>query len=163
MDTDNILYYTDGHQVMVTNSGFKVKNTLYRLNGITRHGLSVIHPQRIPSVLLTMGGIILFISGVMNFVPPAWSTNINVLGFSLIVNSLMMTGGVLFLLVGLFIMLKQREKYALRIATAEGEKDVVVSKSREYICQIVNALNRAYLDLVQKPEKFEKRQLKVLG
>lgn len=163
MDAQNILYYTDGHQVMITNGGFKVKNTLYRLNGITQHGLSIIYPQRIPSVLLMVCGIVLFVCGAMNFVPPSWGTHVNLLGFSLIVNSVMMTGGVLFLLAGLFIMLKQREKYAVRISTAEGEKDVVVSPSREYVNQIVDALNRAYLDLIQKPDKIERKQLKVLG
>jgi hypothetical protein len=99
----------------------------------------------------------------MNFVPHSWGTHVNLLGFSLIVNSVMMTGGVLLLLAGLFIMLKQREKYAVRISTAEGEKDVVVSTSREYVNQIVDALNRAYLDLIQKPDKIERKQLKVLG
>ena len=37
-----------------------------------------------------------------------------------------------------------RQRYAVRIATAEGEKDVVVSSRKEYIQQIVDALNRAY-------------------
>ncbi len=163
MDAQNILYYTDGHQVMITNGGFKVKNTLYRLNGITQHGLSIIYPQRIPSLLLMVCGIVMFICGAMNFIPHSWGTNINLLGLSLIVNSIMMTGGVLLLLAGVIILLRQREKYAVRISTAEGEKDVVVSNSREYVNQIVEALNRAYLDLIRKPDSLEKKQLKVLG
>ena len=60
----------------------------------------------------------------------------------------MTLGSVLFGL-GLLIMIRMREKYAVRIFTAEGEKNVVVSQSREYISQIVDALNRAFLDLLK--------------
>lgn len=163
MDTDKILYYTDGHQVTITDNGFKVKNTLYRLNGITRHGLSIIYPARIPSTLLMILGTVLFVCGSMNFIPASWNTNVTIFGLSLLVNSLLMIGGILFLVIGLLIMLRLREKYAVRIFTAEGEKDVVISGSREYISQIVDALNRAFLDLMNKPDKTEKKQLKVLG
>ncbi len=161
MDTDKILYYTDGHQVTITDNGFKVKNTLYRLNGITRHGLSIIYPARIPSTLLMVLGTVLFVCGSMNFIPNSWNTNVNILGFSLLVNSVLMIGGVLLLVGGLLIMLRLREKYAVRIFTAEGEKNVVVSNSREYISQIVDALNRAYLDLTKPPRKVKEREFEV--
>ena len=64
-----------------------------------------------------------------------------------------MIAGVLFFVIGLLILLKLREKYAVRIFTAEGEKNVVVSQSREYISQIVDALNRAYMDLIKRRGK----------
>lgn len=150
MDTEKTLYYTDGHEVSVTDAGFKVRKTLYNLTGITRHGLSVIYPPRVPFATLIVIGTVIFICGAMNFIPSAWKTYITIFGFSLLTNSLFMIGGILVFLTGLVIMLKLREKYAVRIATADGEKNVVVSGSREYIKQIVDALNRAFLDLTTK-------------
>jgi len=47
-------------------------------------------------------------------------------------------------MLGLIVMVIVRERYAVRIATAEGEKNAVVSNKKEYIAQIVNALNEAF-------------------
>ena len=52
-------------------------------------------------------------------------------------------GGALFLM-GILVLAVTRERYAVRIATAEGEKNAVVSNKREYVAQIVDALNRAF-------------------
>ena len=158
METNNTLYYTDGHQVTITDSGIKVKKTFYTLNGITRHGLSIIYPPRIPFILLIALGSVLFIAGTMNFIPATWNTYVIIFGSSFLVVSLFMGSGVLLVLLGIFVMLRLREKYAVHITTAEGEKDVVVSRSREYISQIVDALNRAFLDLVKTPGKEVKKQ-----
>jgi hypothetical protein len=153
METDKVLYYTDGHEVSVTDSGFKVKNTLYQLSGITRHGFSIISPHRAPYMALLIFGTIVFLCGAMNILPSEWMRSVNIFGFSLLVNSVVMTAGIIFFLSGMAIMFRQKEKYAVRIFTAEGEKNVVVSQSREYISQIVDALNRAYLDLMKKPRQ----------
>ena len=47
-------------------------------------------------------------------------------------------------LLGLLILTVERERYAVRIATAEGEKNAVVSEKKEYIAQIVEALNEVF-------------------
>ena len=47
-------------------------------------------------------------------------------------------------LIGIIVLAIVRERYAVRIATAEGEKNAVVSDKKEYISQIVNALNEAF-------------------
>src|SRR5689334_3494438 len=83
METNNTLYYTDGHQVTITDSGIKVKKTLYHLNGITRHGLSVIYPPRIPFILLIALGSVLFIAGTMNFIPATWNSHVIIFGYSI--------------------------------------------------------------------------------
>ena len=153
MEADRILYYTDGHQVTITDSGFKVRNTLYELSGITRHRFSIIAPPRVPSAALMIIGSVIFICGAMNLIPASWNTNIHLLGLSLLSNSVIMVSGVLFLAMGILVMLRVREKYAVRIFTAEGEKNVVVSRSREYISQIVDALNRAFMDGIKLKSK----------
>jgi hypothetical protein len=47
-------------------------------------------------------------------------------------------------LTGVLITGLMRERYAVRIATAEGEKNVVISSQKEYIAQIVDAISSAY-------------------
>ncbi|HYG04251.1 MAG TPA: DUF6232 family protein, partial [Chryseosolibacter sp.] len=59
-------------------------------------------------------------------------------------NMLALWAGLALFLVGAIALAVSREKYAVRIVTAEGEKDAVVSTKREYVAQIVNALNRAF-------------------
>src|ERR1041384_7639281 len=114
MDTEKTLYYTDGHEVTVTDAGFKVRKHLYNLTGITRHGLSVIYPPRMPFSTLIVVGTVLFICGAMNFIPTTWKTYVAIFGFSFLTNSLFMIAGILVFLTGLVIMLKVREKYAVR-------------------------------------------------
>ena len=149
METNRTFYYTDGHDVMITDSGFRVKNTLYQLNGITRHGFSIISPHRAPYAVLMILGVLVFMCGALNFLPPSWTQPIVILKFHVAADSLVMTLGSILFGLGLLVMLRMREKYAVRIFTAEGEKNVVVSQSREYISQIVEALNHAFLDLVK--------------
>src|SRR5258708_26131626 len=90
----SILYYTDGHEVTITDSGFKVKKTLYQLNGITRHGFSIISPVRAPFTILMVLGAIIFGCGAMNFLPTAWMRSVSIFGFNLLVNSVVMTSGI---------------------------------------------------------------------
>ena len=47
-------------------------------------------------------------------------------------------------LIGILILASAHERYAVRIGTAEGEKNAVVSRKREYIAQIVDAINHAF-------------------
>ncbi len=58
-------------------------------------------------------------------------------------NALAMWVGAGLALLGVVIMAIVKERYSVRIATAEGEKDAIVSTRKEYISQIVDALNRA--------------------
>jgi hypothetical protein len=54
--------------------------------------------------------------------------------------------GTLLLFTGMLLILIVKPKYALHISTAEGgEDDVIVSPKREYIRQIIDALNRAFM------------------
>lgn len=153
MNAEEILYYTDGHQVMVTNSFFKVKKTLYQLKGITRHGVYIIHPPKIMQLGLMLLGTIIFVSGSMNLFPAELGSTINFLEAELDTHLFLMSLGLLLFAAGMFILWVMKDRYAVRIHTAEGEKDVVVSENKEYVTMIVEALNRAYLNLTQAPEQ----------
>ena len=136
--------YTDGHDVTITDTMFMVRNMSYRLIGITKHGLHIIKPHRLPGYLLFILGVILLICGILKL----WPTNVvhatELFGFTLSGTAIILGTGAFLALVGILIIGLLRERYAVRIATAEGEKDVVVSNQKEYVNQIVSALNRAF-------------------
>lgn len=58
--------------------------------------------------------------------------------------TILLSAGAFVILVSVLIMGLMHERYAVRISTAEGEKDVIVSKQKEYVAQIISALNRAF-------------------
>jgi hypothetical protein len=143
MIPDKILY-TDGHDVTVTDSTFQVKNTSYSLKGIIKHGLLIVRPQRLPGILLMLAGLILGLCGFMNVFPiNAFGEMRTDSGEFINANTIIMWIGVAFFVIGIIVIALIREKYAVRIATAEGEKNAVVSYLKEYVAQIVNALNEA--------------------
>lgn len=140
---DKILY-TDGHDVTVTDSMFHVRNMSYHLIGITKHGLHIVRPHRLPGFLLVITGILVLVSGLLNIVPKDFIPPVGMFGISLTGSAILLGTGAAIVLVGVLIIGLLRERYAVRIATAEGEKDVVISKQKEYVTQIINALNRAF-------------------
>jgi uncharacterized membrane protein len=135
--------YTDGHDVTVTDTTLQVKKQEYNLNGVMNCGMSVIRPQRAPGIVLLVLGIGLIIAGVMKAINPSLipDTEIGEKVFS--ANTLALWVGGVIALIGLLVLGLVRERYALRIITAEGEKDAVVSDRSEYIHQIVDAINQA--------------------
>ena len=153
MNADEILYYTDGHQVMITNSFFKVKKSLYQLKGITRHGIYIIHPPRYIQLGLLLIGALVFISGSLNLVPESFGTSVDIMGVLIETHLFLMSLGLMLFAGGMLILWMMKDKYAVRIHTAEGEKDVVVSENKEYINMIVDALNRAYLHITSGPDR----------
>lgn len=143
MMPDKVLY-TDGRDITVTDSTFQVKKTAYKLNGITRHGLFVMRPERMPGMLLLIVGFIVAVIGILNLIPPSLVADMQVDGKSVTANTVAIWSGVGIALIGLLILAIVKERYAVRIATAEGERNAVVSDKKEYIVQIVDALNEAF-------------------
>ena len=144
MNNDKV-YYTDGHDVMVTSSTLKVHNKEYRLPGITRHGLSTLKPQRAPGLFLFIIGMLVVTLGAYQLIPPGLIDNTLIMDRWVTVNDWAVVFGGLLALTGLLTAMLVRPKYAVRIATAEGENDVVVSRHREYIRQIIEGLNKAFV------------------
>jgi hypothetical protein len=144
MNTDKV-YYTDGHDVVVTSSTLKVHNKEYRLPGITRHGLNTLKPQRAPGLFLFIIGMLIVVIGAYQLVPPGFVENTFIMNRWVTVNDWAVVFGAVIGLIGLLIAMLVKPKYTVRIATAEGESDVVVSKQREYIRQIIEGLNKAFV------------------
>lgn len=140
---DKILY-TDGHDVTITDSMLMVRNMEYRLIGITKHGFHIVKPLRLPGYLLFISGAILLLCGLLNLWPSNVVSPSEIFGVTFSGSAIIIGIGAFLALVGILIIGLLRERYAVRIATAEGEKNVVVSKQRAYINQIVDALNAAF-------------------
>lgn len=144
MNTDKV-YYTDGHEVIVTSSALKVHNKEFLLPGITRHGLSTLKPQRAPGLFLFIIGMLIVVIGAYGFVPPGTVETMVIGNRRVTANDWAVFIGAIIALGGLLIAVLVKPKYAVRIATAEGENDVVVSRQREYIRQIIEGLNKAFV------------------
>jgi hypothetical protein len=147
MTTENILY-TDGHQVTVTDSTFQVKKNHYRLAGVTHYGFHIIKPNRVPAFILSGLGLLLIGFGIFNLTPPI-DYALNVYSYSLTLNYLFVIAGITLIIISILISTLLKERYGVRISTAEGEKNVVVSERREYVNMIVEALEQADQSLRQ--------------
>jgi hypothetical protein len=66
-------------------------------------------------------------------------------GYTIQVDQLLFWSGIVLLALAGTLLLMVHERYAISITTAEGEKNVIVSPQKEYIMQILKALNKAYL------------------
>ena len=141
MTSDKVIY-TDGRDVVVTDSTLKVKNTSYRLNGITKLALWTIRPDRWPGILLLLLGIVAAACGYMGLLPA--DMNVSTENGLISGNTIALWAGALLAVIGIFALAVSKVRYAVRIGTAEGEKNAVVSYKREYISQIVDALHSAF-------------------
>jgi hypothetical protein len=143
MIPDKILY-TDGHTVVVTDTTFQVKNSAYNLKGITKHGMYIVKPQRLPGMFLFLIGAALIVCGLFKLVPYTIQPEFTLGTYTIATTTAMVIGGSILAVIGILIIGLLRERYAVRIATAEGEKNAVVSTHKEYITQILDALNEAF-------------------
>lgn len=159
MIPDKVLY-TDGRDIIVTDETFQVKNHSYRLDGIIKHGLTILHPDRVPGIILIVVGSIIALTGLFQLISSETLNNVQIGGSIVTANTIAQWLGGTFIIIGLLSLILVRERYAVRIATAEGEKNAVVSHQKEYIVQIVNALNQAVgfiqLGAFGKPESKRK-------
>ena len=141
MTPDKVIY-TDGRDVTVTDSTLKVKSTSYKLSGVTKVMMRTIHPDRWPAIVLLLLGVAAAIFGFLNLVPAEMSLRTD--GGLVDANTLAIWVGVGLALIGIIILASMHDRYAVRIGTAEGEKNAVVSRKREYIAQIVDAIHNAF-------------------
>jgi hypothetical protein len=144
MDTEEI-FYTDGQDIVVTLSTLQVRDRFYRLKSIKKHSMAILQPARLPGIILFITGIALALCGMANAFPVEWAVNSGVFAEGTDTNAVAQWSGTALTVIGLILTIILRERYAIRISTEEGEQDAVVSTRREYIREILDALNRAYM------------------
>jgi hypothetical protein len=143
METEEI-FYTDGQDIVVTLSTLQVKDRFYSLKNIKRHSMAILQPVRVPGIVMFIVGVALALCGMANAFPIDMLQRLG-LATSVDVNYLAQWTGTALTVLGLILTVMLRERYAIRIATEEGEQDAVISTKREYIREILDALNRAYM------------------
>jgi len=159
--TQDQVIYTNGRDVTITDSIFEVGNIKYRLNGITKYGFSVLKAERVPSLLLLVLSILLMVSGFLNTFPnpDGYYQNMESGGYYG-ANLIAIWGGGFLALISILLLVILRERYSVRISTAEGERDAIVSPRKEYISQVVEALNTAFKNMYPYNRRIKvKREL----
>jgi hypothetical protein len=106
-------------------------------------------------MLMLIVGFIVLVIGMLSLIPVSIVPNMEINGEHVTANTVAMWAGGAIALIGILVLVIVRERYAVRIATAEGEKNAVVSEKKEYITQIVDALNEAF-GLNRPPSVYEK-------
>ncbi|MBA3647933.1 MAG: hypothetical protein H0W62_05185 [Chitinophagales bacterium] len=132
--------YTDGHGIKVTSSSLIIGKAQYLINGITNVSLFIIKAPIAPGIILLLIGAGAAIAGFMNIFPDRVSTSGT---YQLTSNQIAIAAGGILFLIGVIWLLFSKEKYTVRITTAEGIKDAVTSTKKEYIRQIVDAISEA--------------------
>lgn len=151
MIPDNVIY-TDGHNVTITDTQLKVKKRSYKFNGITKHGMFILKPRKLPAILLAAIGVVLAVIGFMGLLPPNNVPAIETAEGIISANTVVVWIGLSLTIIGALVLAILKKKYALRIDTAEGERNIVESTNRAYITQIVDALNEAIYRMTTKPK-----------
>jgi hypothetical protein len=144
MTVDKI-FYTNGNDVSVSDSMFTVKKKKYRLPGITHHSFKVLKPVRVPGLVLTGLGVIVMLMGSFRMFSSSGMQEIDYAQWMISSDLIGLVGGGIIVFAGLLVTFIVKPHYAVHISTAEGDSDVIVSKEREYVRQVVDALNRAFL------------------
>jgi len=118
---NEILFYQD-LQVMVTQSRYIANSKTYAMRNISSvHLFEIVKSRTIP-ILMIVVGLLIFVIGDGKII-----------------------GGLILLLGVLFLALTKNE-YAVRISTNSGESNSIVSNDKNYVQQIVNALNEAIIN-----------------
>lgn len=143
METEEI-FYTDGQDIVVTLSTLQVKDRFYSLKNIRKHSMAILQPVRLPGIIMFIVGVAVALCGMAGAFPSDLLQNLG-MATDIDTNYVAQWTGTGLTVLGLVFTVMLREKYAIRIATDEGEQDAVVSTRREYIREILDALNRAYM------------------
>jgi len=139
--------------VIVTDSYIMVKETLYQLNGITRHNFLIVHPDKRPAFFMLVMSVVILALGFFQQIPKSLIQDVDLYSVAATANTIAIGIGIILLIVGSLVIVQLKDRYAVSICTAEGEKKVIVSPRKEYITQIVDALNRAFFNLVVPPDE----------
>jgi hypothetical protein len=139
---ENVLY-TDGHNVKVTTHKFIVGRVAYLIDGILNARIQMIHGNVAGAIILLLLGIAAALGGYFHYFSGEQIDGLAIGSWVFTYNRLAMLAGGFFMLCSLVWLLTSHNRYAVHITTAEGEKEPIVSTKKDYVAQIVKALNKA--------------------
>jgi len=157
MNTEKVLY-TDGHEVTVTESIFQVKKTMYQLKGIIHHDFLVLYPPRIPALTTMLIGALTIFMAALHWQPIRALPTTHLLSAEISGTNTAVITGCLLILIGVMLLIAAKVRYAIRLETAEGARNVLISKRKEYVAQVLEALNKAFLSLVAPKKELGKHK-----
>ncbi len=140
MTQDGVIY-TDGREVTITPFQFIIGRTEYLLEGITKIRVLTIRARRAAPIVFLLVGIMLTILGATYKITPG-TMNMNMGSFAP-ADAFIFYSGMVLLVFGMIWLLRIHDRYSVRITTAEGDKDAIISDNRDYIQQIIDALREA--------------------
>ena len=120
-------YYSDEKGVRITATRLIIGSTTYAMANITSIRTKTVYPTLALGIIIgIIGLVVLAISAAFN----SWT-------------GMLFLVGVLLLIIG--IILAARRTYHLKVTSAAGEESPLTSKDREYINQLVVAVNEALI------------------
>lgn len=152
------IIYTDGHGVKITREKFHVEDKEFYLNGITSIDLQRIPAGNLVSIILFISGFLAILAGSLkvfndfSFIAgeSIYIINSNILAIGI---------GVALIIAGILRMIMAKDRYAVKIGTAEGGKKPFVTKNREHAAIIVASLKKAYYRNTKGVRSDGKRRL----
>jgi hypothetical protein len=145
MTADKIFYADPENHVIVSERSFVVNNKEYRIKNIRNHLVKVVKPVLLPGIVFGISGAFLFVTGIIKMVSFYFIPSVQLQGITIDGSGWAIVAGVLLLVGGLLMIMAKKPYYALHISTADEENDVIISRRRDYIRKITDALNRAFM------------------
>jgi len=122
------------------------------MQGIISARTNYIKAKATPAVVLILVGVLGVMAGFLHLFDNTQADGMHIGTLVLTANRISAIAGLILFIAGLFWLAGRRNKYAVHITTAEGEKEPVVSTKKDYVNQIVSAINEA-LDGNQRRER----------
>ena len=135
--------YTDGHGTKVTTNEFITGNTTYLISGIMEARINQIKSSLVPAIALLVFGIIIIAAGFLHLLNSDDVVQFRAGDMNMTFDRIAGIVGFIFIVLGVIALVLRHKKYSVHIRTAEGEKDPLISRKKDYITQIVSAINTA--------------------
>ena len=138
---DSIIY-TDGHGTRVTTHEFVAGDSKYLIQGIVDARMNRVYSSVMPAIVCLLFGVIFAALGYFRMLD---NQELNLTIGSIYMTASRIAGilGFILIFIGVLGLLWRHKKYSVHITTAEGERDPIVSNKKDYVRQIVSALNNA--------------------
>jgi hypothetical protein len=150
MSEQEIIFYQD-KIVLITNTRAVLGSRTYAMSNVTSVTPGVIPADRtLGIVVAVIGALVTGFCGLISLFGLMWlfggssnSTSSAIRGNLFI--GLFVVLGLLILGLGIFLAIRKKDTYAIRIGSASGESDALASKDYQYIYEVVKAMNQAII------------------